>query len=150
MEWIERKKEGQVAKRGTFWISGSWSYPRCVSKAFALARQIITYRLVGDEVVDVVAALPPSDGQATAKVGDEHAEQRVHDEVLGDGTMAGIVRGEHDLVLECSVSRRVYVWVYDTSSVRRGRAATTYPEKAQGDGRGKVPAIAQGDNEEGK
>ena len=34
----------------------------------------MTYRMVGDEVVDVVAALPPSDGEAAAEVGDEHAD----------------------------------------------------------------------------
>ena len=33
----------------------------------------MTYRLVGNEVMNVVAALPPSDGQSAAKVSDEHA-----------------------------------------------------------------------------
>jgi hypothetical protein len=58
-----------------------------------------TYRLVGDEVVDVVAALPPSDGQATAKVGDEDTNEGIDDEVVGDGTMASVVSCEHDLML---------------------------------------------------
>lgn len=58
-----------------------------------------TYRLVGDEMVNIVAALPPSDGQTAAKVGDEHANETVNLEILGDGSVAGIVSGEHDLML---------------------------------------------------
>jgi hypothetical protein len=59
-----------------------------------------TYRVVGDEMVDVVAALPPADGQAAAKVGDEHGDQAVDLELAGDGTVRGVVGGEHDLVPE--------------------------------------------------
>lgn len=55
--------------------------------------------VVGDEVVDVVAAFPPADGEAAAKVGDEDANEGVGDEVMGDAPMAGVVGGEHDLML---------------------------------------------------
>jgi hypothetical protein len=36
-------------------------------------------------MMDIVTALPPSDGQATAKIGDEHADERVDGECLSDG-----------------------------------------------------------------
>lgn len=59
----------------------------------------VVFGVVGYEVVDVVAGLPPADAQAAAEVGDEHADQGVGDEVVGYASMAGIVGGEHDLVL---------------------------------------------------
>lgn len=59
-----------------------------------------TYRLVGDEMVDVVAALPPSDGQAAAEVGDEHCDEGVDGEVGRDGKMGSVVSREHDLMLQ--------------------------------------------------
>jgi len=80
------------------------------------------YGVVGHEVVHVMTALPPADRQATAEVGDEHADQGVGDEVMGDAHVAGIVRGEHDLV----------------------------PEQAEEDGGGHVPFAPQGDDEQGE
>lgn len=44
-----------------------------------------TYWLIGNEMMDIVTALPPSNGQTTAKVGDEHADERVDGECLSDG-----------------------------------------------------------------
>lgn len=44
-----------------------------------------TYWLVGEEMMDIVAALPPPNGQATAKVGDEHADERVDGKYLSNG-----------------------------------------------------------------
>jgi hypothetical protein len=44
-----------------------------------------THWLVGNEVMDIVATLPPSNGEATAKVGDEHADKRINGKNLGDG-----------------------------------------------------------------
>lgn len=44
-----------------------------------------TYWLIGDEMMDIMTALPPPNGQATAKVGDEHADERVDGECLSDG-----------------------------------------------------------------
>lgn len=58
-----------------------------------------TYWQVGDEVMNVVAALPPSNGQATAEVGDEDTNGRVDDKVASDGAMSSIVGAEHDLML---------------------------------------------------
>jgi hypothetical protein len=55
--------------------------------------------LVGDEVVDVVAALPPSDGKAAAKVGNKHANKCVNDENMCYRSVAGIMGGKHDLML---------------------------------------------------
>lgn len=46
-----------------------------------------------------MAALPPSDGQATAKVSDEEADQGVDPENMSDGAMPSIVSREHDLLL---------------------------------------------------
>lgn len=64
----------------------------------------VTNRLVGDEMMDVVAALPPPNGQAAAKVGNEHADECVYSEDLRDGSMASIVSREHDLMLFIRVS----------------------------------------------
>lgn len=44
-----------------------------------------THWLVCYEMVDVVAALPPADGQAAAKVGDEHANECVDSKYLSNG-----------------------------------------------------------------
>ena len=65
--------------------------------------------VVGDEVVDVVATLPPADGETAAEVGDEHADEGVGDEVVGDASMASVVRCEHDLVLvACQMNSTKY------------------------------------------
>lgn len=58
-----------------------------------------TYGLVSDKMMDVVAALPPANGQAAAKVGNEHANQGIDDKYMGNGSMASIVGREHDLML---------------------------------------------------
>ncbi len=55
--------------------------------------------VVGDEVVDVVAAFPPADGEAAAEVGDEDTDEGVGNEVVGDASVAGVVGREHDLML---------------------------------------------------
>lgn len=46
-----------------------------------------------------MTTLPPSHGQTTAKIGDEEADQCVHGEIGGDGTVSSIMGREHDLVL---------------------------------------------------
>ena len=56
-------------------------------------------------MVNIVARLPPADGQAAAEVCNEHADQCVGDEVMGDASVASIVSREHDLVLFPSVGR---------------------------------------------
>jgi hypothetical protein len=50
-------------------------------------------------MMDVMAALPPSNGQATTEVGNEHGNKRVDDKHMGYSSMSRIVRGKHDLVL---------------------------------------------------
>ena len=66
------------------------------------------YRLVCDEMVNIMAALPPSHGQATAKVGNEESNQRVNGEIGGDGSMSSIMSREHDLVLSYFLSSCQY------------------------------------------
>jgi len=55
---------------------------------------------VGDKMVDVVGALPPSNAKATAEVCDESADQGIGDEVASNATVASIVSSEHDLLPE--------------------------------------------------
>lgn len=66
---------------------------------------MLTYRLVGDKVVNIVAALPPSDGKTTAKVGNKHANQGVRHKVGSNSQMASVVGSKHDLMLQQLVSR---------------------------------------------
>lgn len=55
--------------------------------------------MVGDEMMDVMAALPPAEGKTAAEVGDEQADERVYGKDVGDGEVSGIMCGEHELVL---------------------------------------------------
>ena len=55
---------------------------------------------VGDEVVDVVVALPPAAGEAAEEVGNHDADAGVGVEVVGDAHVAGVVDGEDELVPE--------------------------------------------------
>ena len=64
----------------------------------------IAYRLVRHEMMDVVATLPPADGETAAEVCNEHADQGIDDEIMGDASMTCIVGSEHDLVLDSVVS----------------------------------------------
>lgn len=88
--------------------------------------------------MDVVATLPPSDGQATAEVGYEHADKRVDHEVVGDASMSCIMSCEHYLMLLQSVSDFIT------------QPSRTYPEKPKETGRCQVPFISQGRNEGSK
>lgn len=51
-------------------------------------------------MMHVVTALPPSNREATAKVGDEHTDQGISDKVMGDASMARVVCCEHYLMLQ--------------------------------------------------
>lgn len=55
---------------------------------------------VGDEVMDIVAALPPSYRQPATKVCDEHADQGVGEHAVGNASVACVMGSEHDLMLE--------------------------------------------------
>lgn len=50
-------------------------------------------------MVNIVTALPPSDGKTAAKVGDEHGNQGVNLKVGCDGQVTSIVSSEHELML---------------------------------------------------
>ena len=78
--------------------------------------------IIGDEVMDVVTALPPADGKAAAEVSDEDANEGIGGEILGNATMTGVVGGEHYLM----------------------------PEETKEEGGGFVPAMVEGGDEEGE
>jgi hypothetical protein len=60
----------------------------------------IVFGHVGDEMVNVVRALPPTNAEATAEVGNESTDKGVEDEVASDATVTGVVSSEHDLLPE--------------------------------------------------
>ncbi len=59
----------------------------------------IVSRVVSGKMMDVVRALPPPDGEATAKICDEHSNESIRDKILGDSQVAGVMSREHDLML---------------------------------------------------
>jgi len=100
----------------------------------------VVFGMVGDEVVDVVAAFPPANGEAAAEVGDEDADEGVGDKVMGDASVAGVVRGEHDLMLLgvrwIGSDRR---WALPKKSQERLRQSCTIPNE----GRRGIPRTAR-------
>ena len=58
-----------------------------------------THWIVGDQMMDIVAALPPPERQTATKVGDKQADESIRYELASDCAMACIVCCEHDLVL---------------------------------------------------
>lgn len=58
--------------------------------------------MVGDEMMDIVATLPPSNGETATKVGNEEGNEGVDDKIMGDSTMASIVCCKHYLLLHNS------------------------------------------------
>ena len=60
----------------------------------------VVFGHVGDEMVNVVAGLPPADAEAAAKVCNEGTDKCVCDKVASDSTVAGVVCCEHDLLPE--------------------------------------------------
>ena len=50
-------------------------------------------------MMNVVAALPPSNGKAAGEVGHKHADQGVRDEIVGDAEMTSVMGYEHNLML---------------------------------------------------
>lgn len=51
--------------------------------------------------MNIVATLPPTNRQSTAKIGNENANDSVDDKIVGDGSVGRVVSREHDLVLFC-------------------------------------------------
>jgi len=58
-----------------------------------------TNGMVCNKVMNIMTALPPPNGETTAEVGDEYANECIHDKIVCDGKMSSIVSGEHDLML---------------------------------------------------
>jgi hypothetical protein len=87
--------------------------------------------MIRDEMMNVVATFPPANGQAAAKVRNEQSHQRVGNKMVSNASVAGVMGGEHDLVL----------WVL----VESGDQGNSYPEEAQEGGRRQVPAAPQGE-----
>ena len=55
---------------------------------------------VCDNVMYIVVPLPPADGEAAEKVGDQDADAGVDVEIMSDPHVAGVVGGEDQLVPE--------------------------------------------------
>ena len=55
---------------------------------------------VGDDVMDVVVALPPAEAEAAEEVGDDDPDDGVQGERVRDSHVARVVRGEDELVPE--------------------------------------------------
>lgn len=60
----------------------------------------VMFRGVGDNVVDIVVALPPAKAEAAEKVGDDDSNNGVEGEGVCYSHMAGVVGGEDKLVPE--------------------------------------------------
>ena len=107
----------------------------------------VAYGLVRYEVMDVVATLPPANGQATAEVCNEHADQSVGNEIMGDASMTCIVGSEHDLMLCSGISNQPC-----TLGGRRPRwkSICTYPEETEETSRCHVPLGPQTYYEQGE
>ena len=55
--------------------------------------------MISDQVVDVVAALPPPDRKTTTKISHEHSDEGIKNEVVSDAKMTSVMGYEHDLML---------------------------------------------------
>ena len=58
----------------------------------------IVFSAVGYDVVDVVVSLPPANGQAAQKVGDEDPDTSVNMKIVCYAHVAGIMDGENELM----------------------------------------------------
>ena len=56
-------------------------------------------RMVGDQVVNVVTALPPPNGQATAEVGNKDPNHSVGEHGMSDTSMTCVMGSKHYLML---------------------------------------------------
>lgn len=88
--------------------------------------------VIGDKVMHIVATLPPANREATAKVSNEHAYQRVDDVIMRYASVSGIVGSKHDLMLR-KVSQR-------TSADSK---VMTNPEEAEEGCRSDIPPGSQ-------
>ena len=60
----------------------------------------VAYRMIGDQVMDIVAALPPANREATAEVGNEYPNYCVQVEAMSNGKVSCIMGYEHNLMPE--------------------------------------------------
>ena len=60
----------------------------------------VVFRRVGDNVVDVMVALPPAYGETTQKVGNEDAYASIDVKIVRDAHVAGVMSGKDELVPE--------------------------------------------------
>lgn len=60
----------------------------------------IMYRIVGHEVMNVVAALPPSQRKATAEIPDEDPNQGVDNVIVRNAPVSCVVCSKHNLLPE--------------------------------------------------
>src|SRR3981081_4054020 len=59
-----------------------------------------TYRMIRDQMMNIVATLPPSDRKSAAEVCNEYPNHHVDVEVMRDGNVPSIMRHEHNLMPE--------------------------------------------------
>lgn len=60
----------------------------------------VVFRGVGDDVVDIMVAFPPAQGEAAEEVGDDDADDCVEREGVCYAHVAGVVGREDELVPE--------------------------------------------------
>ena len=57
------------------------------------------YWIVWNEMVDVMATLPPPNGETATEVSDKHANECIDYEIMSDASVSCIVGCKHDLML---------------------------------------------------
>ena len=60
----------------------------------------VTYWMVGHKMMNIMTAFPPAHRQSATKVGNEDTNHCIYDEIMGNASVACIVRREHDLMLQ--------------------------------------------------
>ena len=91
--------------------------------------------MVCDEMMDIMAALPPANRETTAEIGDEESDESVDDKVVGDSTMTSIVCCKHYLLLGESQSGCLFFM--DLKSGIDG----AYPKQSKETCRGHIPSV---------
>ena len=64
-------------------------FRKSFSQAFRFASRD-PYRVIRDQVVNIMTALPPSDAQPTTHIANENANQRVNGQVVGNASVASV------------------------------------------------------------
>ena len=74
-------------------------FSKSISQGFRVVSRD-PYRVVRDQMVNIMTTLPPPNAQPTTQVCNENANQRVNGQVVRDTSVTGVVRREHNLVPE--------------------------------------------------